>query len=85
MAESDNFVKQFLAESYESLDQLDRTLVELERNPTAADKLASIFRTVHSIKGTSSFFGHRKWPPLMQVATIRGMLLSNNEALCVRL
>ena len=46
-------IPQFLAESYENVDQLDRALVELEKDPTAPDKLASIFRTVHSIRGSS--------------------------------
>jgi two-component system chemotaxis sensor kinase CheA len=50
-------IPQFLAESYENLDQLDRDLVELEKDPAAPDKLASIFRTVHSLRGTNSFFG----------------------------
>jgi two-component system chemotaxis sensor kinase CheA len=60
MSKLDNFVKQFLAESYENLDTLDRTLVELEKDPGASDKLADIFRTVHSLKGTTSFFGFLK-------------------------
>src|ERR1700722_6510823 len=50
-------IPQFLAESYENVDQLDRALVELEKDPAAPDKLASIFRTVHSLRGTNSFFG----------------------------
>jgi two-component system chemotaxis sensor kinase CheA len=50
-------IPQFLAESHENLDQLDRALVELEKDPAAPDKLASIFRTVHSLRGTNSFFG----------------------------
>ncbi|HET6842193.1 MAG TPA: chemotaxis protein CheA [Candidatus Angelobacter sp.] len=60
MSKLDNFVKQFLAESHENLDTLDRTLIELEKDPGAADKLADIFRTVHSLKGTASFFGYLK-------------------------
>jgi two-component system, chemotaxis family, sensor kinase CheA len=57
MSELTALIPQFLAESYENVDQLDRALVELERDPTAPDKLASIFRTVHSIRGANSFFG----------------------------
>src|ERR1700730_311637 len=57
MSELAALIRQFLAESYENVDQLDRALVELEKDPTAPDKLASIFRTVHSIRGTNSFFG----------------------------
>jgi two-component system chemotaxis sensor kinase CheA len=51
----DDIVKEFLVESHENLDQLDQLLVELEENPTSRDRLASIFRTIHTIKGTSGF------------------------------
>jgi two-component system chemotaxis sensor kinase CheA len=57
MSELTALIPQFLAESYENVDQLERALVELEKDPAAPDKLASIFRTVHSIRGANSFFG----------------------------
>jgi len=57
MSELDNVVKEFLVESYENLDQLDRDLVALEKDPNNRDRLASIFRTIHTIKGTCGFFG----------------------------
>src|SRR5258708_33041718 len=60
MSELDGFVKEFVTESHENLAALDRALVELEKDPRAVDKLASIFRTIHSIKGTTSFFGFSK-------------------------
>ncbi|HVX63908.1 MAG TPA: Hpt domain-containing protein, partial [Pirellulales bacterium] len=52
----DQIVKEFLVESYENLDQLDRDLVRLEEDPHDGERLASIFRTIHTIKGTSGFF-----------------------------
>lgn len=48
-------VKEFLVESYENLDRLDLDLIALEKNPDDRDTLASIFRTIHTIKGTSGF------------------------------
>ena len=54
------FVQEFLVESSENLDQLDRDLVALEETPDDPNRLASIFRTVHTIKGTSGFFGFSK-------------------------
>lgn len=57
MSDMDTIIKEFLVESYENLDQLDRDLVCLEENPLDAERLASIFRTIHSIKGTAGFFG----------------------------
>jgi two-component system chemotaxis sensor kinase CheA len=55
MEEMDEIVQEFLVESYENLDQLDRDLVALEQEPGSRDLLGSIFRTIHTIKGTSGF------------------------------
>ncbi len=60
MSENEEFVREFLVESAENLDQLDQDLVALEENPRDPKRLASIFRTVHTIKGTSGFFGFAK-------------------------
>jgi two-component system chemotaxis sensor kinase CheA len=54
--ELDDIIGEFLVESHENLDRLDQELVELEQNPDPAT-LASIFRTIHTIKGTSGFLG----------------------------
>ncbi|MFT0847552.1 chemotaxis protein CheA [Actinomycetaceae bacterium L2_0104] len=53
----DEIVQEFLVESHENLDQLDQDLVALESQPGSRDLLSSIFRTVHTIKGTSGFLG----------------------------
>ena len=60
MNEANELVKEFLVESYENLDRLDRDLVTLEKDPQNRDGLASIFRTIHTIKGTCGFFGFNK-------------------------
>ncbi|HEY4410544.1 MAG TPA: Hpt domain-containing protein, partial [Acidimicrobiia bacterium] len=66
MDEMDEVVAEFLVESYENLDRLDRELVDLEQNPSA-DKLAGIFRTIHTIKGTSGFLGYGKLESITHV------------------
>jgi len=50
-------IKEFLVESYENLDLLDREFVALEREPSARDRIAAVFRTIHTIKGTAGFLG----------------------------
>lgn len=60
MDEIDEIVQEFLVESHENLDQLDRDLVALEREPGSRDLLGSIFRTIHTIKGTSGFLAFGK-------------------------
>src|ERR1700685_4147389 len=72
MSDAD-IVKEFLAESYENLDRLDRELVGLEKNPQDRDALASVFRTIHTIKGTCGFLGFSK---LEGVAHVGENLLS---------
>ncbi|MCK6448009.1 MAG: chemotaxis protein CheW [Planctomycetes bacterium] len=73
MSDMDDVVNEFLVESYENLDRLDTDLVSLEENPTERAKLASIFRTIHTIKGTCGFLGYGK---LEKVAHVGENLLS---------
>jgi len=56
----DEIVKEFLIESAENLDKLDGDFVTLEKNPGDKDLLSSIFRVVHTIKGTCGFLGFQK-------------------------
>ncbi len=44
MEMDESIIKEFLIESYENLDQLDRDLVALEKDPTDRETLASVFR-----------------------------------------
>lgn len=53
-------VNDFLIESSEGLDALDGDLVALEAQPDDRETIDSIFRTIHSIKGNSSFLGFQK-------------------------
>jgi len=72
MSEGD-IVKDFLIESHENLDRLDRDLVGLEKNPKDKDALAGVFRTIHTIKGTCGFLGFNK---LEKVAHVGENLLT---------
>jgi two-component system chemotaxis sensor kinase CheA len=53
MDELDDLVGEFLAESAENLDRLDRDLAALVADPGSPELLAGVFRALHSIKGTS--------------------------------
>ena len=48
---------EFLQESAENLDRVDGELVALEARPGDVELLSSVFRTMHTIKGTCGFFG----------------------------
>src|SRR6195952_1753041 len=56
----DDIVEEFLVESHENLDQLDADLVALEKEPNSRERLSSIFRTIHTIKGTSGFLAFNR-------------------------
>jgi two-component system chemotaxis sensor kinase CheA len=58
--DTDEIVQEFLVESHENLDQLDRDFVQLEREPGSRELLASVFRTIHTIKGTSGFLAFHR-------------------------
>ncbi|QNI33290.1 chemotaxis protein CheA [Alloacidobacterium dinghuense] len=49
--------REFLIESQEGLDRMERCLTDLEERPEDRELLAEIFRTVHTIKGTTGFLG----------------------------
>ena len=60
MGELDEIVKEFLVESQEAMDQVDRDLVELEKEPKSRPTWDRILRAVHSLKGTCGFLGLSK-------------------------
>ena len=56
----DELTREFLIESQEGLDRMERCLTELETRPGDAALLGDIFRSVHTIKGTTGFLGFRR-------------------------
>jgi two-component system chemotaxis sensor kinase CheA len=56
----DDLTREFLIESQEGLDRMERCLTELESKPSDTGLLADIFRTVHTIKGTTGFLGFKR-------------------------
>ncbi len=52
----------FIIETKEILDSLDVDLVELENRPDDFELLNRVFRSFHTVKGTSGFFGLEKLP-----------------------
>ncbi len=53
--ELDQILQDFLVESHENLDRLERELVELEQDPDNDELIRSVFRIIHSIKGNARF------------------------------
>ena len=57
LAQDANLLNEFLTESEELLQQADQDLVTLESAPEDEELLNRVFRTFHTIKGTSGFMG----------------------------
>jgi two-component system chemotaxis sensor kinase CheA len=53
----DELLGEFITETNEFLETVDTQLVVFEADPTDSDTLNSIFRLVHTIKGTCGFLG----------------------------
>jgi two-component system chemotaxis sensor kinase CheA len=53
----DDLLQEFLTETGENLDTVDRELVRFEQEPNNRDILGNIFRLVHTVKGTCGFIG----------------------------
>ena len=56
----DELTREFLIESLEALDRMERSLTELEERPRDGELLADIFRSVHTIKGPTGFLGYSR-------------------------
>jgi two-component system chemotaxis sensor kinase CheA len=57
MDDLEDVIREFLVGSHENLDRLDQDLIVLEADPASRQTLASVFRTIHTIKGTCGFLG----------------------------
>jgi two-component system, chemotaxis family, sensor kinase CheA len=71
----DELTREFLIESQEGLDRMERCLTELEERPQDSELLADIFRSVHTIKGTTGFLGYSRLESLSHAGeNLLGML-----------
>jgi two-component system chemotaxis sensor kinase CheA len=82
----DELTREFLIESQEGLDRMERCLTDLEERPQDADLLGEIFRSVHTIKGTTGFLGFKRLEKLAHAGeNLLGLLrdgkLSANQAI----
>lgn len=68
MDDNREIINEFLIESYENIGRLDEEFVALERSPKDHELLSSIFRTIHTIKGTCGFLNFTKLEALTHLA-----------------
>jgi two-component system chemotaxis sensor kinase CheA len=53
----EKFQETFREEALELLNSLESSLLELEEDPNNTDEILSVFRTMHTIKGSAAMFG----------------------------
>jgi len=71
----DELLRDFLTETTEHIEGAETQLIHFERNPSDASLITSIFRLVHTIKGTSSFLGLERLERVGHAAeSVMGML-----------
>src|SRR5450755_4103268 len=59
MDEMPEITREFLIESIDQLDEMDSVLVELEKSPDSKEALSTIFRAIHTMKGSSGTLGFK--------------------------
>ena len=75
----DDLIKEFVQESTENLDRLDQDFVKLENDPKNPELLKSIFRAIHTIKGTCDFLGFSRLEALAHAGESLLSLLRDGE------
>jgi len=74
----DELTREFLIESQEGLDRMERCLTDLEERPQDAGLIGDIFRSVHTIKGTTGFLGFKRLEMLAHAGeNLLGLLREN--------
>jgi two-component system chemotaxis sensor kinase CheA len=77
-----DLIKDFLIESNENLARLEQEMLALEQQPGDLALLGSVFRTIHTIKGTCGFFGFSRLEGVTHLAeNILNQLRSGERAL----
>ena len=56
----EDLTREFLLESHEGLDRMERCLAQLAEAPADRELLREIFRAVHSMKGATGFLGFQR-------------------------
>ena len=75
-------VAEFVSESVENLDLVDKDFIALEKRPGDREILARIFRAIHTLKGSCGFLGFSQLEALAHSAeSLLGMLRDGALAL----
>jgi two-component system chemotaxis sensor kinase CheA len=84
---STDLIHEFLIESFENLANISEELTTFENNPNDSELLNSIFRKVHTLKGSAGFLGFKKLQEITHAAEslldlLREKTLFLNQGMC---
>ncbi len=68
MVNSSELINEFLIESFENLSNISDDITRYEQVPSDSDLLNSIYRKVHTVKGSASFLGFKKLQSITHAA-----------------
>jgi len=79
MSDASKYMKAFIAEAEENLQNMNRALLELEKDPGRRDLLDEMFRHAHTIKGGAASIGYEDISKLAhQMESLMDRLRSQN-------
>lgn len=67
MIQNEEFINEFVAEAQSHLEMIEGGLLKMEEGSHDSENINTIFRSIHSIKGTAGFFGLEKIVELAHV------------------
>ncbi len=74
--------REFLVECYDNLEQVERDLLILEKDPGSESVLNSVFRNIHTIKGSAGFLAYSNLEHVAHVTeNVLGSLRSHQFAM----
>lgn len=70
----------FRTEAAELFEQIEANLLDLNTDLSSHDLIDAVFRGLHTLKGSGSMFGLRRWQPLRIIA--KRLLIWSARAPC---
>ncbi|MCP4103930.1 MAG: chemotaxis protein CheA [Desulfobacteraceae bacterium] len=57
MSDTSKYIETYCQEAEECLDKIEETVLDIEQNPDNKESINSLFRAIHTIKGSGAMFG----------------------------
>lgn len=86
MSENSQYREMFVQESHEHIEELNQSLLNLEKEPESREHIDSLFRAAHTLKGMAATMGYDQIRQLcMQIEELFDKLRNGNEKITTNL